>query len=373
MRQIKFGDIKISDLAKSNMSDVLESNWLTAGKFVKQFEQKWNSKFGYKYSLATSSGTDADINLCLALYELGAKRGDEILCPASTFVATANSIIAAGFIPKFVDVTRKTLNMDHNKIEQSITDKTVAIMPVHLMGKPCNMDAIMGIAKAYDLWVLEDCCEAHGAKYKGKLVGHFGLGGTFSFHVSHLVVCGEGGMISTNNSDVSEIIKSTISHGRKSGNLYFNFERFGLNSKMNDMEASIGVAGLEVFDKVFEQRRANIKYLLSALSDLEPEITLYHEDEKNEIISPHAFALLLNSNRYNEFYDFMNAKGIESKTLFGSLPTQHKAFSSFGYKIGDFPEAEYLANHGLHFGIHQHLDSKDLTYIADVIHEFLAL
>ncbi|GAI12338.1 unnamed protein product, partial [marine sediment metagenome] len=223
--RINFGDLKIGDIAKQYIQRALNENWVSEGANVKEFEQKFADKFGYKHVIATSSGTDADICCCASLYDFGAKRGDEIITPALSFVATANSILAAGFIPKFVDIKVETLNIDPNKIEESITDKTRAIMVVHTMGKPCEMDSILEIAKTHKLKIIEDACEAHGATYKGRIVGTIGDMGTFSLYAAHVVVAGEGGMVVTNNDEIANVVRSVKSHGRPPGSIYFDFQR----------------------------------------------------------------------------------------------------------------------------------------------------
>src|SRR3989338_5769320 len=169
--KVPFGTVSVTPKARQLISQALDSNWLTRGKFVQEFEEKFAALFGVKYAVAVSSGTDADALACAVLYDYGAKRGDEIIVPALTFVATGNAVLQAGFTPVFVDVQRETLNISPERIEAAITAKTRAIMPVHLMGKPADMDAILRIAGKHKLHVIEDAAEAHGAEYKGNRVG----------------------------------------------------------------------------------------------------------------------------------------------------------------------------------------------------------
>ncbi len=223
--RINFGDLVIGDIAKKYFQRVFDKNWASEGENVKEFEQKFAAKFKCKHAIATSSGTDADIVSCAALYDFGANRGDEVIVPALSFVATANSILAAGLIPKFVDIELETLNLDPSKIEEAITDRTRAIMAVHTMGKPCEMDPIMKIAEAHDVKIIEDACEAHGATYKGKLAGTIGDMGAFSFYTAHQIVCGEGGMVATDDDKIADVVRSVKSHGRPFGSLFFDFQR----------------------------------------------------------------------------------------------------------------------------------------------------
>ncbi len=372
MKKITFGDLVIGDTAKKYMQLVFDRNWASEGDNVKEFERKFAAKFGYKHAIATSSGTDADIDACAALYDFGAKRGDEILVPALSFVATANSILAAGFIPKFVDVELETLNIDPSKIEEAITDKTRAIMVVHTMGKPCEMDAIMKIAKAHNLMVIEDACEAHGATYKGRIVGTIGDMGAFSFYTAHQIVCGEGGMVVTDNDKLADVVRSVKSHGRPPGSIYFDFQRIGFNSKMNDLEAAIGLEGIEQFDGFFNKRKSNLYKMLELTRDLS-DYFYFIKEESHEKISPHAFPLVLKDEKLGRdgLYKHLESKGIQCKTLFGCLPTQHNAFKFLNYRYGQFPVSEYVGKNGLHFGMHQYMSGEDLLYINGAIREYI--
>ncbi|GAJ14354.1 unnamed protein product, partial [marine sediment metagenome] len=242
--RIDFGRLVIGDTAKKYLQRAIDKNWVSEGDNVREFEEKFAAQFGYKHAIAVSSGTDADICSCASLYDFGAQRGDEIIVPALSFVSTANSILAAGFVPKFVDIEVETLNLDPSKVEEAITDKTIAVMAVHTMGKPCEMESIMKTAKTYNLRVIEDACEAHGAAYKGRVVGTIGDFGTFSFYVAHLIVCGEGGMVVTNKDDLARVVRSVRTHGRPTGSNYFDFQRIGFNSRMNDLEAALGLESL---------------------------------------------------------------------------------------------------------------------------------
>jgi len=369
--RITFGELRIGNTARNYIQRALDNNWVSEGENVKEFEQRFAAKFGYKHAVATSSGTDADIVSCASLYEFGAKRGDEIIVPALTFVASANSILAAGFVPKFVDIEVATLNIDPDKIEAAITNKTRAIMAVHLMGKPAAMDPILRIAKAHKLMIIEDACEAHGATYKGKVVGSIGDMGTFSFYAAHVVVAGEGGMIVTNNDQIDRVARSVKSHGRPFGSIYFDFQRIGFNSRMNELTAAIGLEGLEQFEATFNKRKDNLYKLLELTRDL-ADYCYFIQEEKYEKVSPHAFPIVLKNKKYDcaKLYNYLESKGIQGKTLFGSLPTQHQAFKFLGYQYGQFPAAEYVGENGLHFGIHQYLSEDDLVYISDTLKEY---
>ena len=351
-----FGSVKIGPRAQELIQASLKSHWISAGPHVKFFENKFKSTFQFKESVAVSSGTSACFTALAALHSFGARWGDEIIVPSLSFVATSNAVLAAGFKPVFVDIKRNTLNIDPQKIEEKITNKTRAIQVVHTMGKPCDMDPILECAKKHKLHVLEDACEAHGAKYKGQYVGGLGLTGSFSFYAAHIICTGEGGMVSTNDEEFARLLRSVRSHGRPDGTDYFQFDRFGFNSKMNDLEAAVGIEGIENFNNIYESRKKNLNYLLEKTRDLQ-EFFYFHNEEEHEVISPHAFSLVMREDvqaQGSHLSSFLSENGIQVKTLFGSLATQHKVFDFLGYRLGDFPEAEYVGQKGLHFGCHQY-------------------
>lgn len=372
-RKIKFGDLLISNKSKELIKRALDENWVSGGHVVEQLEKEWGKIFAYRYNVAMSNGADADTAACLALYDFGAKRGGEIIVPALAFASVGSSVLAAGFTPVFVDIERETLNIDPAKIKEKISAKTVAIMVVHTMGKPCDMDAIQSIAKKHDLKILEDCCEAHGAQYKKKFVGQFGEAAAFSFYVAHVLAGGDGGMCSTNSKKMDEILRSLKDHGRKPGSLYFDHVRNGSNFRMNILPAAVMLGEIKNFWKVFRKRKENLNYLLGKTEDLK-DIAFFNREESYEVTSPHAFSITLRDPKYNykKLYHYLQENGVEAKRNFGSMPTQHKAFAFLGHKIGEFPEAEYVGSNGLHIGVHQHLSREDLDYISDLLHTYFA-
>ncbi|MBI3021764.1 MAG: DegT/DnrJ/EryC1/StrS family aminotransferase [Candidatus Omnitrophica bacterium] len=369
--RITFGHIEIGEAGRRFLSEALSRNWVSEGPNVRRFEAGFARKFGYGHAVATSSGTDAGIVAMSALLERGAKRGEEVITPALAFVSTANCILAAGLVPRFVDVELETLNIDPAKMEAAMTSKTRAIQVVHTMGKPCAMGEILAIAKRHHLLVIEDCCEAHGATLNGQVIGSFGAMGLFSFYAAHLICSGEGGMISTNDAELAGLCRSIRSHGRRGGQPYFHFDQVGFNSKMNDLEAAIGLEGLELFDQTFAIRRRHLARLRELLSPLEDRVILY-PDGRGEVISPHAMPLVLRDERASiePLYRHLEHAGIQCKTLFGSLPTQHRAFAFLGYRPGDFPVAERIGRTGLHFGVHQYLTEDDVEYAADTVRSY---
>lgn len=371
MKTIPFGKIIIGDIAKQHIKECLDNNWISEGSKVKLFETEWGKLFDYPYNVAVSSGTDACIAACLALYDYGAHRGDEIIIPALSFIATANAVRAAGFIPVFVDVKKETLNIDEDLIEQYITKKTRAIMVVHTMGKPCNLYKIKEIVDKYKLILIQDCCENPGSQYKGQRVGAIGHMAAFSFYAAHLICCGEGGMVSTPYSDFADSLKSVKSHGREINSLYFNHVRTGLNLKMNDLEASIGLEGVANFWDIFWRRHDSMVIIRSGLDKFSDKAWFSDEDE-GDINCPHGFSITCKEpNRIVQLKNCLDKAQIEYKRNFGSIPTQHKAFDDMGYQLGNFPNAEYIGDNGIHIGLHPYLTDEDIFFILNTIIEGL--
>ena len=371
MNRIEFGELRFGATARSNLMDCMETNWSSAGPKVKAFEEKWGTLFGYKHNKAVSSGTDAVLNLVSTAYEYGAKRGDEIIVPALSFIASTNAVLMAGFTPVFVDVELDTMNMDPRKIQAAITDRTVAILAVHTMGKMCEMDDICNIGQRHGLLIFEDACEAHGAKYTDYYPGAKTHGAAFSFYTAHLICAGEGGMISTNIEKVANCVESTRTHGRKPGDLYFDHERVGYNSKMNDLEASLALEGIEDFWDTFHERKEILYKLMNSTTRYSKRASFTKENFDREVLCPHGFSIVLKHDApLSELTDILDKYDIHWKRNFGCIPTQHRAYQWMGHKLGAFPKAEYIGDHGIHVGVHRYLSEKDTDRMVEAFKEY---
>lgn len=394
--RIPFGTISVTDKAKQLINQALGSNRLSSGKYVRELEEKFAELVGVKEAVAVSSGTDADSLALAVLYDYGAKREDEVIVPALSFVATGNAVLQAGFKPVFVDVDLETLNIDPERIEAAITDRTKAIMPVHLMGKPAKMGQINKIAKKHKLYVVEDAAEAHGAEYNGKRAGALADMGAFSLYVAHIITTAEGGIVTTNDSKFAEILRSLRSHGRAckckscvlntassycdkrfqygaNKDIRFIFERIGFSCKMNELEAAIGIGNLGTYEQILNKRKGNLDYLIDKFSQFSPYLTTITEGT-GEKIGPHAFPFILGSQvkfTREQLVTYLEKCGVDTRTLFSSMPTQCAGFKFLGHKLGDFPKAEYIGDNGIHIGVHQDLDQEHLDYFINLISEFL--
>ena len=368
--RVPFGTVSITDEARQLIDAALDAKFVTRGKYVAEFEKQFAKLFQAKEAVAVSSGTDADALALAVFYDYGAQRGDEVIIPALTFVATGNAVFQAGFKPVFVDVKRETLNIDADKIEAAVTKRTRAIMPVHLMGKPADMDSIRTIAKKHKLYIVEDAAEAHGAEYHGQLVGTFGHMAAFSLYAAHIITTIEGGIVTTNDPKMADALRSLRNHGLVNK---FEFRRIGFSAKMNELEAAVGLGNIRIYDDILGWRRRNLLYLIKKFKKFEPYFITIKE-EAGEKIGPHAFSVILREGlnfTKDEFVEYLDAAGIDSRNLFYSIPTQCPSYAFLGHKLGDFPEAEYCGDHGFHFGIHQDIELAQLDYVVETVEKFL--
>ena len=392
---LPFGTISIPEKSKRLINEALDTTFVSSGKLVRAFEKGFAGLLGVKHSVAVSTGTDADALALAVLHDLGAQKDDEVIVPSLSFVATGNAVVHARFTPKFVDIERDTLNIDVSKIEAAITDRTRAIMPVHLMGKPADMDPIMEIADKHNLIVVEDAAEAHGGRYKGRLLGSIGHMSAFSLYVAHIISTIEGGVVATNDEKFAEILFSLRAHGRACScvkcvlsttqtycdkrfdengeDIRFTFPRLGYSCKMNELEAAVGVGNIDLYEEITGVRHRNLMYVLDRFDKFSPFLSTIRQEEW-EKIGPHAIPIVINeeaSFTRAEFTAYLEENGIETRTLFQSMPTQCPGFAYLGYKEGEFPVAEYMGKYGLHIGTHQDLTLEHMQYFLDTVERFL--
>jgi dTDP-4-amino-4,6-dideoxygalactose transaminase len=394
--KIPFGTVQITQKAKKLVQECLDQGRISSGRLVRDFEQRFSGLMGVQEAVSVSSGTEA-ITLALAvLYDLGAKRGDEIILPALSFVATGNAVLHAGFKPVFVDVDPDSMNMNPALIESVITKKTRAILPVHLMGKPAEMDTICEIARRYRLLVIEDAAEAYGAIYKGKNIGSIGDLAAFSLYVAHIITTGEGGIILTDNEHYAEILRSLRSHGRAckcpvcisntssgycekrfsnkdTGDIRFNFERVGYSCKMNELEAAIGLGTLDHYDNIVEKRHGNLLKMIEGFKPFERFLWTFREED-HEKIGPHAFPFVVKECApfaRDDLMLFLEKNGIDARTLFSSIPTQCGGYEFLDYRLGEFPHAENIGHNGIHIGVHQDIHDDEIDWFLERISYFL--
>ena len=346
--------------------DCLRTNWISsAGKYVNEFEQRFAEYIGCKYGISTTSGTTA-LHLALAALKIG--RGDEVIVPAFTMIAPVFAVVYTGAKPVLVDADPETWNIDVNKIEEKITPNTKAIIPVHIYGHPCDMDPIMEIAEKYNLWVIEDAAEAHGAEYKGKKVGSFGHVSCFSFYANKIITTGEGGMIVTNDEKIAERARRLKDQAYSPERRFLHTD-IGFNYRMTNIQAAIGLAQLEHIDEFVEMRRRNAYLYNSRLKDV-PGITLPPEKEWAKNVY-WMYSILIEENEFgmsrDELMERLKGRGIETRTFFIPMHEQ-PAFLNLGLFKGErYPVAERLGKQGLYLPSSTGLKKEEIEYICDVI------
>ena len=304
MDKIGVGYASVTELEKKYVLDALDSQRLSQGKYVAEFERKFAEMHGHRYGVMCNSGTGALHLALLALKEkYGWNDGDEVLVPAITFIATSNAVIHAGLKPVFVEVDIHSYNMDPAEIEKHVTDRTRCIIPVHCFGMPCEMDKISQIAQKYGLRILEDCAESHFAKINGKTVGSFSDIMACSTYVAHTLTTGVGGVMCTSDTELAEILRSLVAHGRACTceqciasdgrqvcpkrlktdlDRRFTFVRLGYSYRVGEIEGALGLAQLERVDEIMDARHKNAEYLIRGLEDVEKYIQLPRHPENIE-------------------------------------------------------------------------------------------
>jgi perosamine synthetase len=345
----------IGEEEKRAILEVLESGILAQGPRVKAFEEAFAEMCGVQYAVATSSGTTA---LHMSLLAHGIGPGDEVITSPFTFIASANSIVYTGARPVFVDIEPQTYNLDPGLIEQAITPRTRAILPIHLFGLSCDMDAILAIAQEHRLAVIEDACQSHGATYKGQRVGSFGTG-AFSLYPTKNITSAEGGMITTNDAAIADKCRVMRQHGMR--RRYYHDE-LGFNFRMTDVHAAIGLAQLKKLGQFNQSRQANASYLTNNLRN----VWVPFVPENYEHVY-HQYTIRLPSGGRDAWYARLQERGIGAEVYY-PVPVHQQRFYVYelGYSVR-LPEAERAAMEVLSLPVHPALSRIDLETIVAAV------
>lgn len=344
----------IGDEEIEAVTEVLKSGMLAQGPKVDEFQKAFAEYTESKYAVATSSGTTA---LHAALKAVGVDKGDEVITTPFTFAATSNSVLYSDATPVYCDIDPETFTLDASKIEEKITDKTKAILPVHLYGQPADMCPIMEIAEKYDLKVIEDAAQAHGSTYKGKKIGSIGDMGCFSFYPTKNMTTGEGGMVTTNDEDLEEKAGMIRAHGESKR---YEQSLLGYNYRMTDIAASIGLVQLENIDEFNRIRNENAEYLNEALSDVEGVTTPKVADNRTHVF--HQYTIRVPHKR-DEFRDFLTKNGIGTGVHYPIVLYNQPYYKKLGI-TGNCPEAECAAKQVISLPVHPSLTKEDLDTVA---------
>ena len=388
-----------------NMVDASLDGWLTTGRFNTEFEQRLAAYLGVKHLITVNSGSSANLVAFSALTSprLGDRAiqpGDEVIGVAAGFPTTVNPIIQFGAVPVFVDVDLATHNIDASKIEAAISPKTKAIMLAHSLGNPFNLEVVTALCKKYNLWLVEDCCDALGATYKGQMVGTFGDIATLSFYPAHHITMGEGGAVFTNNSELKLIAESFRDWGRdcycppgkdntcdkrfcwKLGDLpegydhKYTYSHLGYNLKITDMQAACALAQLDRVDDFISARKANFAYLRTKLKSCEE---FFHLPEA----TPHAdpswfgFPLVLKEPlgvKRVDLLNYLDQNKIGTRLLFAGNLIRQPYMLGRNYRVsGELTNTDIVMNQTFWLGVYPGLTNQHLDYVVDKIEAFFGI
>lgn len=392
-----------------NLVDSALDFWLTSGRYCNQFEKDFSKFLKVKHCLLTNSGSSSNLIAFMTLTspmlkDRQIKRGDEVITVAAGFPTTISPILQYGAVPVFVDVTIPTYNIDVNQLEAAVSEKTKAVMIAHTLGNPFNLEKVKMFCEKYNLWLIEDNCDALGSTYmyKGeeRLTGTIGDIGTSSFYPPHHMTMGEGGAVYTNNSLLYKIALSFRDWGRDCicpsghdnfcGHRYdgqygllpqgydhkYVYSHFGYNLKATEMQAAIGVAQLKKLDGFTEQRRNNFNYLKNSLKDLEPYLIL---PEATENSYPSWFGFLITVKEgvsRNNLVQYIEKNNIQTRMLFAGNMIKHPCFDQLrelhsGYRvIGELKNTDHIMENTFWIGVSPKMNQQKLDFMSKVIHQY---
>ena len=401
--RIHVGDFRLEDEEKEILQEVIDSGMISEGKMVNRFEKRWAEFVGTKYCVVTSSGTGALIAGLTALkYSRNLEPGTKIITSPLTYIATSSAISVVGFKPVYVDVDLGTFNITPEAIREHLEKEEnkegyAIILAVHLMGHPLRMDKINEVADQYGLITFEDAAQAHGTIYNGQKAGSMSLLSTFSFYIAHNIQAGEMGAVNTDNQEIAKLIKKIKAQGRAcdcfvctrsdSGcskiesydgqgdfDPRFFHDLIGYNFKAMEFQAALGLSQLEKVEWIIKKRQDNVKHLNNILGKHENVLRLPNYSEE---ISYMAYPIIIKQPGLisrKELRMRLEKEGIETRPLFGCIPTQQPAYSHLREQYRQkLPNAEYLGLNGFYIGCHQYLTEDDLEYIEKIFDKIIPI
>ena len=373
--------------------DSLLSTWVTMGKKVKKFENSFGRYIGSKYSVMVNSGSSANL-LALSIltnpkFSKRIEAGSEVLTPAVTWATTLFPIVNVNLVPSIIDVGLEDFNLDVDKLRKSITKKTKAIMPVHLLGNPANMKEIIDIAKEYDLFVIEDSCEAHGAEFNNKKIGSFGDISTFSFFLSHHISTIEGGMLLTKNEEIFELAKSMRIFGsirdqknkkqiaKKNPELdpRFLFDSLGYNIRPTEIQGAFGIHQIKKLEKFIKIRTSNANFWNKKLAKFSNYLLL-HSQRPNTRHAWFGYPITVRSPApfsRDQLVNFLEKKNIETRPIMAGDITKQPAINLVKKKINrPLNNSKIIHSNSFFIGVHQGIGKIQRDYVVSVFEEFMS-
>jgi dTDP-4-amino-4,6-dideoxygalactose transaminase len=386
--RVSTGTFTVTSRMRELVDEVLTSGIISYGEKSRMYERGFAKIHNCKYAVLSNSGTSSLLIALQALKEIHLwNDGDEVIVPATTFVATSNIVMHNRMIPVFVDIEAKTYGIDPKRIEEKITEKTRAIIPVHLFGQPCNMTEVRKIAKKYRLKIIEDSCECMFVTHRGEMVGSLGDIGCFSSYVAHLVVTGVGGISTTNTPEYAAKMRSLVNHGLNLPNLNldkyaspqpmvgrkFLFDSIGHSFRITEFEAALGVAQLETYQDMLKIRRRNARHLGAGIEYLNNHWGDIFIPAPKEPWNGHAYMMypILLNKRNGEtiskkpLTDFLNDHGIETRDMPPLLGQPGNPYCDL--KREDYPVSDWVERSGFYVGCHQDLTPKHIQHVLSCL------
>jgi CDP-6-deoxy-D-xylo-4-hexulose-3-dehydrase len=402
--QIHFAGRVFDEREMVNLIDASLDFWLTTGRYAEDFERRFAKLFGLRHALLVNSGSSANLVALSSLTsrKLGKRRlqpGDEVITVASSFPTTVNPIVQNGLVPVFVDVDIPTYNIDVEMLEAALSERTRAIMVAHTLGNPFDLDAVTAFAREHDLWLIEDCCDALGSTYRGKMVGTFGDLASVSFYPAHHITMGEGGCVLTNKGRLKVLAESFRDWGRdcwcapgkentcgkrfdhQLGELPYGYDHkyiyshIGYNLKLTDMQAAVGVAQLDKLESFTEARRRNFQLIYDGLGDLQEHLILPQATEHSDP-SWFGFPLALREDSLvsrDHILRFMNDRKIATRLLFGGNLLRQPAYLDVPHRrVGDLARADFVMNQVFWVGVYPGLTDEAVQFMVESFHDAIA-
>ena len=356
------------------VNDVLHTSVLSIGKRLQAFETSVADYVGCRFGIGVSSGT---AGLHLAVIAAGIEDGDEVITTPFSFVASSNCILYRRAKPVFVDIDPHTLNMDVSQIEAKITSKTKAIIPVHVFGQPCAMDKITEIANRYNLYIIEDACEALGSAYKGTNVGVLGDCAVFAFYPNKQITTAEGGMIVTDNEEWSELFRSLRNQGRDTSNVWLNHVRLGYNYRLDELSAALGLIQMYRINELLKKRELVAQQYNHFLADVDGIVIPYIAPEVTRM-SWFVYVVQFEEGLNRDaVMNQLKRKGIPTRPYFTPIHLQPFYRDKFGFREGDFPVTENVSQRTLALPFHGKLTDKQIEFVCEnlkeIVHKNLAV
>lgn len=380
-RYVNVAEPILGDEEWENIKTVLESGHFVQGHFVEMFEEKWASYVGTEHAIAVTNGTVA---IQLALNALGLEPGDEVIVPSLTFGSTATAVVHQGGVPVFADIDRELYTLDHRDLERCLSDRTVAVMPVHLYGHPAEMDEIMAFAAEHDLAVVEDAAQAHGATYREEVVGSIGDVGCFSFYATKNITSGEGGMITTDDDELAESLRTLRNHGLANRDQHV---KLGYNFRMSELHAAIGEKQVERLPGFNERRREVSERLRAELADVDwlRNVEIRDYVEHAYFWAPFEVDTDAVGMSGKDVWAALKEGGVETRHRYNSplydqpVFDQHMGFNSeFPWSENEtatdynlsLPNVEAVAGKLIGLPNHPNISDEEIEYVIDTVREF---